>query len=161
GGVRRIEEDQRREQHDHGHGLGQQRETQEKDGGARIVAPHPSERAVDPHETSLKSHSRHLRVGLAIWDGTPLARWRRDASSLSARRLSSSPLSQFDKSPTELLPFLAITRSPAIFVVCLGKRMVKGSDRISQEPRRFEFARDRTLEPPHATHRSGKCQGHL
>jgi len=34
-------------------------------------------------------------------------------------------------------------RYPAIFVVCLGKRMVKGSDRISQKPRRFEFARDR------------------
>jgi hypothetical protein len=71
--VRRIEEDQRREQHDHGHGLGEQRETQEKGGGARIVAPHPSEQAVDPHETSLKSHSRHLRIGLAIWDGAPSA----------------------------------------------------------------------------------------
>ena len=49
GRMRRIEEDQRHEQHDHRHRLGQQSEAEQEGGGARIVARDPSVQAVDAH----------------------------------------------------------------------------------------------------------------
>jgi hypothetical protein len=47
----------------------------------------------------------------------------------------SSLHSQFEQSRAKLSSVLAMIRYPAIFVVCLGKRMLKGSDRISQKSR--------------------------
>jgi hypothetical protein len=56
----------------------------------------------------------------------------------TARRLPNAAIlphsiRQFEQSCAKLSVVLAMIRYPAIFVVCLGKRMVKGADRISQK----------------------------